>query len=65
MDYKVDEVFTFGQKELKCVKTDTPQSCAGCAFEQFIDCIVLDPFIGNCQKKEREDKTDVIFILNS
>lgn len=63
-EYKVGETFQFGLKTLKCVEGDR---CSECAFsnelwDQFCLNKIHVEYIGPCVKKDREDRTGVIFI---
>ena len=63
-EYKVDETFQFGLKTLKCVEGD---GCSECAFFNEVwdpSCLnkIHVEYVGPCVKKDREDRTDVIFI---
>lgn len=59
-EYKVGEEFQIGFKTLKCVEG---QGCGGCFLrEKFLDCCILEEFIGPCISYSREDGKDVIFV---
>lgn len=59
-EYKVGEEFQIGFKTLKCVEGE---GCVGCFLrERFLDCSILEEFIGPCISYSREDGRDVIFV---
>lgn len=59
-EYKVGEEFQVGFKTLKCVEG---QVCEGCFLRgKFLDCCILEEFIGPCISYSREDGKDVIFV---
>lgn len=60
-EFKVGEVFQCGLVKLKCVKQEEGLDCVGCFFE---DCCMfaLGKIFGECSSREREDKTDIIFV---
>ena len=59
-EYKVGEEFQVGFKTLKCVEGE---GCGGCFLrERFLDCCILEEFIGPCISYSREDGKDVIFV---
>lgn len=59
-EYKVGEEFQVGFKTLKCVEGE---GCEGCFLrERFLDCCILEEFIGPCISYSREDGKDVIFV---
>lgn len=59
-EYKVGEEFQIGFKTLKCVEG---QVCKGCFLRgKFLDCCILEEFIGPCISYSREDGKDVIFV---
>lgn len=59
-EFKVGEVFQYGLKKLKCVKSTQRYSCIGCYFKDKESCDKIH--IGSCFDERREDKTDVIFV---
>lgn len=59
-EYKVGEEFQIGFKTLKCV---VGEGCEGCFLrERFLDCCILEEFIGPCISYSREDGKDVVFV---
>lgn len=59
-EYKIDEVFQFGMKKLKCVKG----MCHNCVMRHVdsIGCDVMSDYLGNCRANDRSDNTNVIFV---
>lgn len=60
-EYKIGETFQCGLVKLKCKKAIN--GCVGCFLCDIItfqdDCKIL---VGECDKRMREDKQDVIFV---
>lgn len=61
-EFKVGEEFQCGLVKLKCVKQEKGLGCSSCFFDNFSSCFSLTPLTGECDKRVREDKTDVIFV---
>lgn len=65
-EFKIGETFQYGLAKLKCVKAPCNyqiESCYQCAlYYNWEDMCLGQEFVGNCNKREREDKTDVIFV---
>lgn len=59
-EYKVGEEFQIGFKTLKCVEGVDCECCF--LREKFLDCYILEEFIGPCISYSREDSKDVIFV---
>lgn len=60
-EFKLAEVFQFGVFKLRCEENKSG-GCLGCAFSSIGFCEDIYRFVGNCDKRKREDKTDVIFV---
>ena len=62
-NYKIGDKIPFGRLTLKVVKSD---DCSKCIFDGICDNgdLTLEAF-GSCSSKEREDKTDVIFVKDN
>lgn len=64
-EFKIGEVFQFGFFKLKVEKTNKKlcDQCEECFMYDYIyNCKELIDIIGSCEAKNREDKTDVIFV---
>lgn len=58
-EFKVDEVFLCGLIKLKCIEyEDENHSCRKCFFRYKCDFDI----VGFCSSKNREDRTNVIFV---
>lgn len=64
-EYKIGETFQYGLVKLRCIKAPCEsrfESCYRCVFyDDWNDTCLGDRFVGECERREREDKTDVIF----
>ena len=59
-EFAIGEEFRFGLVKLKCVIAPEKADCSGCVMGDIdVNCSL---FLGNCEEKDRSDKTDVIFI---
>lgn len=63
-EFKIGEVFQYGLKQLKCVKAPCEnRKCYVCALYHDLEDMCLGcGFIGECERRYRADKTDVIFV---
>lgn len=64
-EFKIGEVFQFGFAKLKVEKTDVKlcDQCEKCfMYDYLYNCKDLVDIIGSCEAKNREDKTDVVFV---
>lgn len=65
-EFAIGETFQYGLVKLKCVKAPCKyqsDNCYQCAlYYDWEDVCLGQEFIGECGRREREDKTDVIFV---
>lgn len=60
--FQVGETFQFGLIKLKCVIAEKDNYCTNCFFHD-INCDEIHiGVVGSCAKRQRHDKTDVIFV---
>lgn len=59
-DFKLGESFLTGRTKLEVRKES---GCENCFFYEFMEnCREVKRFVGNCEAKKREDKTEVSFV---
>lgn len=63
-EFKIGEVFQYGIAKLKCVKAPCGgRKCYECVlYYDWEDVCLGQDFAGECGRRDREDKTDVIFV---
>lgn len=59
-EFQIGEVFQFGLLKLRC--EERKNYCQGCALINVDECDDLHPFVGFCNKEDRYDNNDVIFV---
>lgn len=59
-EFKVGEVFQCGLVKLRC--EEKRNGCEGCAFYNVDWCEDIYPFAGPCNKEDRYNDDDVIFV---
>ena len=62
MKHKVEEIFDFFGKKLKCIEFKN-RHCSNCYFFDISYCNTYISLIGECRKKNRSDKNNVHFKL--
>jgi hypothetical protein len=59
-DFKLGESFQLGRTKLEVRKES---GCENCFFYELMEnCREVKRFVGNCEAKKREDKTEVSFV---
>ena len=65
-EFKVGEIFQFGDIKLKVEKSKESFQCQGCFFHESKDVYCIDQFVldatGDCSLSKRKDKTPVKFV---
>lgn len=63
-EFKIGETFQYGLAKLKCVKAPcVRRKCYYCVlYYDWEDVCLGQDFVGECERRDREDKTDVIFV---
>lgn len=62
-DFEIGEVFQYGLAKLRCDKAVIKDRCLQCSLYDDLDYVCRGKYVGECDKKYREDNTDVIFKL--
>lgn len=63
-EIKIGEVFQVGRVKLKCVEDFDDERCDNCTFYELggVICAFLSNYGIECDKKDRKDHTQVVFI---
>jgi hypothetical protein len=61
-EFQIGEIFQYGLVKMLCKKADATRLCYDCDFYDLHNECCIGDYVGECSGRNREDKTDVIFV---